>query len=372
MMASGASNSDRHEHRGGREEASAQPVHYASATSSVGVPRDADRLAGCKRRTGARDLGAAIASPSSSRASRARNMPETNARSVTPASDSLSCLRAQYASLPGARRCRRSSSSRPGNRRRSGSAAADRFPRGVPTCSSAPAFITAIWSDIESASSWSCVTNRNVTPTRRCRSFSSARTCLRSSGSSADSGSSSSRTSGSEHERAGERDALPLAAGKLRGLSRCFASSRTCSQHVAHALFDHPAPLCAQAELDVALDGQMRKQRVALKNGVDVALVRRQMHRCARHSARLRRRSAASNPATIRRVVVLPHPEGPSSEKKAPRGDRERNTVHARGASGSASKGRAVPGSTPLKLHVTASSAGFGRYVSRAIAASKS
>src|SRR5579862_7969400 len=37
-----------------------------------------------------------------------------------------------------------------------------------------------------------------------------------------------------------------------------------------------------------------------------------------------------SNPATIRRRVVLPHPEGPSSEKNAPRGTSSETSSTAR------------------------------------------
>src|SRR5579863_5010504 len=40
--------------------------------------------------------------------------------------------------------------------------------------------------------------------------------------------------------------------------------------------------------------------------------------------------SGASNPATIRRVVVLPHPEGPRSEKNDPRGTSSDTSATAR------------------------------------------
>ncbi len=75
--------------------------------------------------------------------------------------------------------------------------------------------MTAMRSLMLSASSWSWVTNTNVIPTSSWSAFSSTRSCLRSFASSAPSGSSSSSTRRAQDERAGERDALLLAAGEL-------------------------------------------------------------------------------------------------------------------------------------------------------------
>src|ERR1035437_3540597 len=82
-----------------------------------------------------------------------------------------------------------------------------------------PSFITARWSDMESASSWSWVTSRKVTPARRCRALSSTRICWRNLGSSAARGSSSSRTSGwrtSERALAVFIDIAPGISGENR------------------------------------------------------------------------------------------------------------------------------------------------------------
>ena len=69
---------------------------------------------------------------------------------------------------------------------------------GLATCSIRPPFITAIRSEIDSASVWSCVTMTKVVPSRACRFFSSTCMCSRSAASSADRGSSSSSSFGSQ------------------------------------------------------------------------------------------------------------------------------------------------------------------------------
>src|SRR4051812_23707480 len=79
-----------------------------------------------------------------------------------------------------------------------------------------PRFMTAMASAIDMASSWSCVTWTNVTPTSRWMRPSSICSCLRSLRSSAPSGSSSSSARG-EFTSARERDALLLAPGELGG-----------------------------------------------------------------------------------------------------------------------------------------------------------
>ena len=90
---------------------------------------------------------------------------------------------------------------------------------GEPTCSIRPLLKTAIRSDMVSASSWSCVTKRKVMPTWRWSSLSSTCICSRSLRSRAPSGSSSRSTLGPVDQRAGQGDALALAAGQLGGLA---------------------------------------------------------------------------------------------------------------------------------------------------------
>ena len=84
--------------------------------------------------------------------------------------------------------------------------------------------MTAIVSAIVMASSWSCVTCTNVMPTSCWMRLSSICSCLRRRRSSAPSGSSSSSARGPVDERAGERDALLLAAGELRRLALAEAA----------------------------------------------------------------------------------------------------------------------------------------------------
>ena len=101
-------------------------------------------------------------------------------------------------------------------------------------------------------------------------------------------------------ERAGDGDALALAAGKLAG--HAFGKIRHLHQleHLAHALFDggfiHPAH--TQAVGHVLFDIHMRKERVALKDRVDGAALRRQrgdVPAVQQHRALVRRFQAGDN-----------------------------------------------------------------------------
>ncbi len=82
-----------------------------------------------------------------------------------------------------------------------------------------PPDITAMRSDSDNASLWSWVTNIVVTPSRRWISLTS--TCIEARRflSSAENGSSSSRTFGSDHQGARQRHALLLAARQLPRLA---------------------------------------------------------------------------------------------------------------------------------------------------------
>ena len=78
------------------------------------------------------------------------------------------------------------------------------------------------------------------------------------------------------HERAGECDALSLTAGELHGL----AVPEVREVHHSENLSDSSLalgtryPFDPQAVADVVCNGHVRKERVVLKDGVDVALVR--------------------------------------------------------------------------------------------------
>ena len=148
---------------------------------------------------------------------------------------------------------------------------------GYPICSTLPCDITAMRSLITSASSWSCVTYTNVTPTSRWMRISSSCICLRSLRSSAPSGSSSRSTAGSFTSARAERDPLLLAAGELRRAAVVVAVQL----HEVEVALDPVADvalrdlLAPQPERDVVGDGQVREQRVRLEDRVDVALERR-------------------------------------------------------------------------------------------------
>ena len=125
---------------------------------------------------------------------------------------------------------------------------------------------------------------------------------------------------GLQHQRARQRDALPLAAGELRpGLRVSLPVRPTSSSTSRTRARISVAAWRAQSELDVLARGEMRKQRVILEDGADVALVGLAVvdHFAVRAG---RRRSRLLEAGDQRSVVVLPQPEGPSSEKKAPRG----------------------------------------------------
>src|SRR5580693_1286497 len=113
--------------------------------------------------------------------------------------------------------------------------------------------MTASRSDMVSASSWSCVTYRNVMPTCSCRALSSTFRERRSLASRAPSGSSRRRTAGSSTR------------ARARATRCCWPPDSWPGRHLA----------VAQAEGHVVEDGEEREERIALEHGVDVAPVRR-------------------------------------------------------------------------------------------------
>ena len=80
-----------------------------------------------------------------------------------------------------------------------------------------------------------------------------------------------------QDERAGDGDALLLAAGNLRGLLPLLPLHLDEAEHAAHALLDFVlrAALQPQAEGDVVPERQVREERVVLEDRVHAALVRR-------------------------------------------------------------------------------------------------
>ncbi len=117
-----------------------------------------------------------------------------------------------------------------------------------------------------------------VIPTSVWMRLSSSCICLRSLRSSAPRGSSSSKHARVIDERAGDGDALLLAAGQLGRLALLDVGEadeleRLHDARAQRVALDLAAP---QPEGDVLVDGEMREERVALEDRVDVALVRRQ------------------------------------------------------------------------------------------------
>ena len=124
-----------------------------------------------------------------------------------------------------------------------------------------------------------------------------------------------------EHERAGERDALLLAAGELAGPALGVVGHL----HQLERLADPrgawsrslPTLAVAQAERDVVPHVEEREQRVGLEDRVDRPLCGGTATRSL-PSSRIWPAVGCSKPAIIRSVVVLPQPDGPSSEKNSP------------------------------------------------------
>ena len=73
-----------------------------------------------------------------------------------------------------------------------------------------------------------------------------------------------------------------------------------------------------QAVAHVVGHVHVREQGVVLEHGVDVAVVGRQRGRRPGRRAGRRPPVGSSKPAIMRSVVVLPEPDGPSSEKNSP------------------------------------------------------
>ncbi len=140
--------------------------------------------------------------------------------------------------------------------------------------------ITAMRSDMVSASSWSCVTNTKVMPMSRWMRFSSSCIWRRSSASSAESGSSSSSAFGSftSARASATRWRCPpeswwgfrFAKSPRRTISSISRTRRSSS--LASAAAD------ARPEGHVVEHGEVREERVALEDGVHRAPVRRHAH----------------------------------------------------------------------------------------------
>ena len=114
-------------------------------------------------------------------------------------------------------------------------------------------------------------------------------------------------------ERAGQRHALLLAAGKLVRVARLEARKPHHGQHLAHARGDLAAARAAhlEAEADVSLNRAMREQRIGLEHHADVAPVRGHvLHRLAvEQDAAFVQRHEAGDGAQERRLARTGGPE---------------------------------------------------------------
>ena len=177
--------------------------------------------------------------------------------------------------------------------------------------------MTAIRSDIASASSWSCVTYTNVMPTSRWIRLSSTCICLRSFRSSAPSGSSSSSTDGrlTSARASATRWRWPPESSPGRG-GRALVE-RDQLERLRHALLDLRLrrPCAAQPEGDVLAHVEMLEQRVGLEHRVDVAAIRRDLGDVLAVEADRARRSAARSPRSAAASSSCRSPTGRAARR---------------------------------------------------------
>ena len=134
---------------------------------------------------------------------------------------------------------------------------------------------------------------------------------------------------GLAHDGAAHGHALALAAGELLGLALEQLLELQHARRLAHAPGDLVFGLVvqAQAEGHVLVDAEVRVERVVLKDHGDVAVARLEVvdDLAVDHDARPS--SSSSRPASMRRAVVLPQPEGPTSTMSSPSAMRQVEVV---------------------------------------------
>ena len=159
------------------------------------------------------------------------------------------------------------------------------------------------------ASSWSCVTTMNVTPSCSWMLTSSNCVCSRSF---------LSRARRAAHRAAAASGRLTSARASATrwrwppeswcGLRAPNSPSFTISSISATRRADlgAAAAFLLEAERDVLLHRHVREQRVGLEHHVDRPLVGRHARSCPAPSMKMRPRSGVSKPASMRSSVVLP------------------------------------------------------------------
>ena len=132
------------------------------------------------------------------------------------------------------------------------------------------------------------------------------------------------------HQRPGQRDALLLAAGELRGPALGEVAHADDLEHLAHRLGDPRS----------SGTFRLRSPKATLSNTFmcgnsaycwnTVFTLRRYggVRDTSSPSRRMRPSVGASNPAIIRSVVVLPQPDGPEHREELAAPDREVGVVH--------------------------------------------
>ena len=181
--------------------------------------------------------------------------------------------RARCASPPGERRCRRSNSPRPRKPATNAVRGTQVDILGRSHLLERPRFITAIWSDMESASSWSWVTSRKVMPTRRCRAFSSSASACAAWGRARPAARRAAARRAPAPATARARPAAARRPKAARGWRDSLPVSPTRSNTSCTRCVDIRHAVAARTELDVLARGEVGEQRVTLKHRADVALV---------------------------------------------------------------------------------------------------
>ena len=138
-----------------------------------------------------------------------------------------------------------------------------------------------------------------------------------------ESGSSSRRRRGSMAKRAAQGHALLLAAGEFTGVAggeRVRAGSGGASRRRGGRWRSGLSPTHLKPEGDVAGDGEVGEEGICSgRRGRGRACAAGRVRMLLARRAGYRQRSLASmKPAIMRRVVVLPQPEGPSSTTSSP------------------------------------------------------
>ena len=275
--------------------------------------------------TGRRSVRRAPSSPSASRARRPRR--SARLRRSRPARIRSADLAHRQQLEPDPLRRRRT-------REQNRSAGCSTMSSGVPSCASWPLLEDRDVVARRSASSMSWVTNTIVLPVARWMRAISPCSASRVIGSTAANGSSISKHVGVGGERAGDADALLLAA---RQLVRIFAAIGRRGRGAAASTARPPAPRTRSRGQpqqprhggDVVRDPPMRKQpdRLDRHSRCAGAAPRAGPARTSSPPTRIAPRSKSTSRLIIRKVVDLPQPEGPSRTQNAPCGHGQRQFV---------------------------------------------